>query len=209
MRTLALLLAWALGALAVHAQKPPQRFHVKLSGVVTDHFSGDPIKGAMVRLLKAGKTEAEVTTRGDGKYEFELERGWRYAVWYSHEGCVTKHINIDTEEIPAYPDVPFYEMDVQIALFEFIEDFDFSVFDQPLGEAAYKKTVRNVSWDIDYTERMRPRLSATMDEYEKTYNGYYKRKAGRRPVKEKFELPKEGEGERPDPGTGIAPADRQ
>jgi len=208
MRSLSLLLAWVLCALVVHAQKPPQRFHVKLGGVVTDHFSGDPIKGAMVRLLKAGKTEAEVTTRGDGKYEFELERGWRYAVWYSHEGCVTKHINIDTEEIPAYPDVPFYEMDVQIALFEFIEDFDFSVFDQPLGEAAYKKTVRNVSWDIDYTERMRPRLSATMDEYEKTYNGYYKRKAGRRPVKEKFELPKEGEAPAADPGTS-APAKDQ
>ncbi len=65
-----------------------------------------------------------------------------------------------------------------------------------------------LSWDIDYTERMRPRLSATMDEYEKTYNGYYKRKAGRRPVKEKFELPKEGEAPVVDPGTS-APAKDQ
>ncbi len=182
---LLILLAWPVAK----AQKAPQRFHVKLHGVVTDHFSGDPVKGALVRLLKAGRFEAEVVTRGDGRYEFELERGWRYSVWYSKDGCVTKHVNIDTEEVPVYPDVPFYDMDVQVSLFEHIEDFDFSVFQQPLGEASYKKSVRNVSWDLEYTERMRPRLAQVMDEYEKTYNGYYKRRAGRRPAKERFNVP--------------------
>ena len=186
-------LLFVLGALSLvgFAQKPPTRFYVKLGGVVTDHYSGDPIKGAMVRLLKAGKTEAEVLTRGDGRYSFELDKGWRYAVWYSDEGCVTKHINIDTEEVPPYPDVPFYEMDVQMTLFEWIEDFDFAVFEQPLGEAAYKHSVRNVSWDMDYTERMRQRLSETMDEYEKAYKGYYKRRQGRRPPTITFDRPKE------------------
>ncbi len=70
-------------------------------------------------------------------------------------------------------------MDVQMTLFPWIEEFDFSVFDQPLGEAAFKSSVRNMSWDIDYTERMRPMLSRTMDEYEKTWKGYYKRKKDR------------------------------
>lgn len=156
-----------------------QRFYVKVGGKVTDHFTGDPVKGTLVRLLKAGMTEAEVTTRSDGSYSFTLDRGWRYVVFYSKPGFVGKHINIDTEEIPAYPDVPFYEMDVQMTLFPWIEDFDFSVFEQPLGEAAFKSSVRNMSWDIDYTERMRPMLSRTMDEYEKTWKGYYKRKKDR------------------------------
>lgn len=160
-----------------------QRFYVRLSGKVTDHFTGDPIKGVKVRLLKAGKQEAEVVSRGDGHYEFTLDRGWRYAVWYSKEGLVTKHINIDTEEVPAYPDVPFYEMDVQMTLFPWLAEFDFSMFEQPLGEASYKQSVRNMSWDIEYTERMRPMLARAMDEYEKTFNGYYKRRKGRRPLK--------------------------
>ncbi|MBL8002538.1 MAG: carboxypeptidase regulatory-like domain-containing protein [Flavobacteriales bacterium] len=181
-------LAFLLHA-AVQGQKVPQRFYVKLSGVVTDHFSGDPIKGALVRLLKAGKVEAEVVTRGDGRYSLELDRGWRYSVWYSAEGLVTKHVNVDTEEVPPYPDVPFYEMDVQIALFPWIEGFDFSPFDQPLGEASYKQSVRNLSWDVEYTEQLRPKLAHAMDEYEKTYSGYYKRRAGRRPVKRTFERP--------------------
>jgi hypothetical protein len=187
-RSLLLSLA-LLTAPVAFTQKVPQRFHVKLHGVVTDHFTGDPIKGARVRLMKAGRQESEQFTRSDGRYTFELERGWRYSVWYHEEGSVDKHVNIDTEEVPVYPDVPFYDMDVQVTLFEWIPDFDFSVFVQPLGEASYKQSVRNVSWDIEYTERMRPLLSKVMDEYEKTFLGYYKRKAGRRPVKERHPRP--------------------
>jgi hypothetical protein len=38
-----------------------------------------------------------------------------------------------------------------------------------------------MSWDIEYTERMRPMLAKVMDEYEKTYRGYYKRKRAKKP----------------------------
>jgi hypothetical protein len=162
---------------------PAQRFEVRLSGKVTDHFTGDPLKGVKVRLLKAGKQANECLSRGDGSYAFNLERGWRYAVWFSKDGLVTKHINIDTEEVPAYPDVPFYEMDVQMTMFTWLPEFDFSLFEMALGEASYVQSVRTMSWDIAYTERMRPMLARVMDEYEKTYNGYYKRRKGRRPAK--------------------------
>jgi Carboxypeptidase regulatory-like domain len=166
----------SLLALLILSPAQAQRFAVQVSGKVTDHFTGDPVKGVLVRMLKAGRTEAETTTRGDGGYEFTLERGWRYVVFFSKAGLVAKHVTIDTEEIPAYPDVPYFEMDIQMTLFPWIADFDFAVFDQALGEAGYKESVRNMSWDIEYTERMRPVLSKTMDEYEKTWKGYYKRK---------------------------------
>ncbi|HMU13118.1 MAG: hypothetical protein JST41_06910 [Bacteroidetes bacterium] len=165
----------------IAATADAQRFYVKLGGKVTDHFTGDPMKGVLVRLLKAGKQEAEKITRADGSYEFTLDRGWRYSVWYSKQDRITKHIDVNTEGIPAYPDVPFYEMDVQMTMVEWINDFDFAIFDQALGEASFKQSVRNMSWDLDYTEKMRPTLAKTMDEYEKTYRGYYKRKSARQP----------------------------
>jgi hypothetical protein len=188
MRTFALVSAVIALALATPALS--QRFYVKLGGKVTDHFTGDPVRGVLVRLLKAGKQEAEATTRADGSYQFTLDRGWRYAVWYSKQRMVSKHINVDTEEVPPYPDVPFYEMDVQMTMFEWIPDFDFSTFDQPLGEAAFKESLHNISWDIDYTERMRPTLARVMDEYEKTWKGYYKRKKGGKPEAPKQWPPK-------------------
>lgn len=153
-----------------------QRFNVKLGGKVTEFFSGDAMKGVLVRVLKAGQEDQQRITRADGRYDFVLDRGWKYEVWYSKKGMVTKHVIIDTREIPAYPDVPFYEMDLQMTLFPWIAELDLGAFEEPLGMAAFKASVRNMSWDMPYTQQMRPVFSKVMDEYEKTYNGYYKRR---------------------------------
>lgn len=166
-----LLLFLAIGG-PVHGQ----RFSVVLSGKVTEMYSGDPMRGALVRVLKAGQQEAQVFTRGDGRYKFELERGWKYEIWFSRRNMVTKHVVIDTREIPAYPDVPFYEMDLQMTLFAWIKDVDLSLFEEAIGLAAYKPSVRNMSWDMPYTNQMRPVFSKVMDEYEKTHRGYYERR---------------------------------
>lgn len=156
-----------------------QRFSVLLSGKVTELFSGDPIRGTQVRVLKAGKEEAQMITRRDGRYKFELERGWKYEVWFSKKHMVTKHVIIDTRDIPAYPDVPFYEMDLQITLFAWLGDVDLSVFEEAIGLAAYKASVRNMSWDVPYTNQMRPVFAKVMAEYEKAHRGYYERKERR------------------------------
>lgn len=153
-----------------------QRFQVKLSGQVTELYSGDPVRSALVRVLKAGLDDQQQITRGDGRYEFKLERGWKYEVWFSKKNMVTKHVIIDTREVPPYPDVPFYEMDLQMTLFPWIADVDLSAFQEALGMAAFKASVRNMSWDMPYTAEMRPVLSKVMDEYEKTFRGYYKRR---------------------------------
>jgi hypothetical protein len=173
-RTLALLLV-----LFMTVRTKAQQFTVKLSGVVTELMSGDPLKDALVRVVKAGQDEAQTLTKKDGFYSFDLERGWKYVVWFSKDGMITKHVVIDTRKVPAYPDAPFYDMDLQITLFPWIADFDFSAFDQPLGEAGYKAKVHNMSWDTPYTDQQRPVFSKLMDEYMKTSKGYYKRKAGR------------------------------
>jgi hypothetical protein len=162
--------------LAISTTLHAQRFSVLLSGKVTEIYSGDPVRGTLVRVLKAGQEEAQLVTRGDGKYKFELERGWKYEVWFSKKHMVTKHVIIDTRDVPAYPDVPFYEMDLQMTLFAWIKDLDLSVFEEAVGLATYKPSVRNMSWDVPYTNQMRPVFAKVMDEYEKTHRGYYDRR---------------------------------
>ncbi|MCL4282871.1 MAG: hypothetical protein KJZ58_11475 [Flavobacteriales bacterium] len=170
-----LLLGMVL-AMAGFRPAQAQEFTVELSGQVTELFSGDPIKGALVRVIKAGQEDQQHLTKGDGRYKFRLERGWKYEVWFSKKNMVTKHVVIDTREIPPYPDVPFYEMDLQVSLFAWIRDVDLSSFEEAIGLAAYKASVRNMSWDTPYTEQMRPMFSKVMDEYEKTHRGYYERR---------------------------------
>ncbi len=142
-------------------------FYIKLYGLVTDHFTGDGMKGVQVRLVKDSIDRETVITSSNGKYEMFLERGYDYMVWFHRDDLVTKHVRIDAREIPLFPDVPFYEMDVQMTMIQWIEGFDFEEFDMPVGLAAYKHSVRNLNWDIAYTERRRPVLAKVMVQYER------------------------------------------
>lgn len=142
-------------------------FHIRLHGLVTEYFSGDGMKGVQVRLVKDSVERETVFTNGKGAYEIFLERGYEYQVWYYREDLVPKFIRIDARGIPLFPDVPFYEMDVQMTLFALIADFDFSIFDEPVALASYKHSVRNLSWDIDWTEARQQAIARVMVLYER------------------------------------------
>jgi hypothetical protein len=146
---------------------PVRAFYIRLHGVVTEYSTGDAMKGVQIRLVKDSIERETVITPWNGSYELYLERGYDYIVWFYREDLVTKHVRIDAREIPLFPDVPFYDMDLQMTLFTWIEGFDFSVLDAPIGMAAYKHSVRNLNWDIEYTDRMRVEVARMMVLYER------------------------------------------
>lgn len=168
-RTLVVLV---LLATCLSAQAQRERFYIRLYGLVTEYFTGSPEKGVLVRVLRDSVPLDEAVTKSNGTYEFLLDRGAVYTVWFSRQDLVTKHVRIDAREIPVFPDVPFYEMDVQMTMIEWIEGGDYGVFDMPLGEALYKRSVRNLSWNVEYTERIRPQVAEAMDAYEKLVRKY-------------------------------------
>lgn len=142
-------------------------FHIRLYGLVTEYFTGGGMKGVQVRLVKDSVERETVFTNGKGSYEIYLERGYEYQVWYYREDLVPKYIRIDAREIPLFPDVPFYEMDVQMTMFSLLAGFDFSTFDDPVALASYKHSVRNLSWDIDWTEARQAAIARVMVLYER------------------------------------------
>lgn len=178
-----------LAAITVSISVSAQAFTIGLHGEVTDYFSGKPFRGAKVAVYGRGFADS-VVTRMDGIYAFELQRDQFYTIVASRKDRIAKRLCIQTDSVPNYPDVPFYDMDVQITLFEPIPGFDFSLFEQPLGIAEYRNQVRNMSWENDYTERMeRLLLRPTMREYEKAWAGYYERKSERIGTKIGPEIP--------------------
>ena len=159
-RALSLIIA-LLGLLGARA------FHIELHGVVTDSFTGDPIREVQVRMVKDGIERETVLTKKDGKYAFVLDRGYTYLIWFYKNGMVTKHVKIDATAIPPIPDVPFYDMDLRITLFDWIEGVDLSIFEQPIGLAEYVHSVRKLTWDVEYTKALRPKVEAAMIQYER------------------------------------------
>lgn len=164
MRSLRILFALLL-SLAIH--NGAMAFHIHLYGIVTEQFSGDALKGIQVRLVKDSIERETVVTAWNGKYELYLERGYDYQVWFSRNDMVTKYVRIDAREIPLYPDVPFFEMDLQMTVFAWVDGFDFSSFSEPVALADYKHSVRNLNWNTDYTDRRRTELARVMIQYER------------------------------------------
>ena len=156
-----------LATLLIAAAPVAQAFYVEMHGVVTDYFTGDPVKEVQVRMVKDGIERETVITKRDGKYNFILDRGYTYLVWFYKNGMVTKHVKIDATGIPPIPDVPYFELDVQVTLFTWVEGVDFTVFEQPIGLAEYVHSVRKLTWDVGYTEALRPMAAEVMTRYER------------------------------------------
>ncbi len=66
-------------------------------------------------------------------------------------------------------------MYLQVTLFKKIEGFNFDLFQIPIAMSSYKKSIRNMTWETEYTHKIRPTLEKTMSIYEKTVNRYYLR----------------------------------
>ncbi len=152
-------------------------FYIHLHGIVTEHFSGDAMKGVQIRLVKDSIDRETIITTGSGKYELYLERGYNYQVWFHRTDLVTKHVAIDAREIPLFPDVPFYDMDLQMTLFTWLDGFAFDIFDAPVGKAEYKHSVRNLNWDIAYTKELQPRIERVMVHYEREVDARARKQA--------------------------------
>jgi hypothetical protein len=167
------LLGWALFPMAAHG------FHIHLHGIVTEHFSGDAIKGVQVRLVKDSVDRETVITGNNGKYELYLERGYDYQIWFHRADLVTKHVNIDARKVPLFPDVPFYDMDLQMTMFTWIDGFDLELYMLPVARAEYKQSVRNLSWDVDYTKGFQTRSERLMVHYERELAVRQRRTSGK------------------------------
>ena len=161
LRTLVLAGALFIAPLAGNA------FYIHLHGIVTEYFTGDAMKGVQIRLVKDSVDRETVFTMGNGKYELYLERGYDYQVWFYRSDMVTKHVRIDAREIPLFPDVPFYDMDLQITLFTWLDGMDYELFNAPIGFSQYKHSVRNLNWDMEYTDRNRRLVDRFMVHYER------------------------------------------
>ncbi len=150
------------------------QFCVGFHGIVTEYFSGDPIKGVQLTSTNSkGDVEGSFTTRS-GFYAFELDSGEVYNIEARKDKMVSKKLIIDTRHAVC-PDSLFYNMDLQITMFGKIDGFDFSIFNIPIGVCQYNPKIQNMSWNNDYTNKMSSMISKTMQEYEKTFMGYYTR----------------------------------
>lgn len=153
----------------VFAQDPV----IFLEGQVTDHFSSNSIKNPTLVLSENGKVVSKTIGKSNGKWYFNLRSECFYVLECKKEGMVSKKFIIDTRNIDPKEDYYIY---LQITLFKKIEDFGFEFFESPIAWSKYDQTVRNMSWDNDFTDQKLIIYQQIMKKYIKSSGGYYRRK---------------------------------
>ncbi len=152
---------------AVGFPKSSSAFYIHLHGIVTEHFSGDALKGVQIRLVKDSVDRETVITGGKGEEGGLPGRGDDLSGWVYPAAPRGKAGGIYARKIPLFPDVPFFDMDLQMTMFTWIDGFDVSLYMEPVGRAEYKQSVRNLSWDVEHTKDFQTRSNRTMIHYER------------------------------------------
>lgn len=149
-----------------------QQPNILVEGRVTDYYSPDPIKRPILTLSENGVVVSEIIGTTKGKWWFNLKPNCFYILKCSKEGMVSKSFIIDTRGVDPNEDYSIY---LQITLFKEIVDFGFEFFDLPIAWSKYDRTIRNMSWDNDFTEQKLLIYQQIMKEYTKYVGGYYRR----------------------------------
>lgn len=164
-RQLLALAALFIGALGFGQGQSVLPYVMTVQGVVSGELSGEPLKGVKVRVLRDGELSNLIVTKGNGRFELELERNYAYRVEFTRDDLVDKHVLIDTHGAPPLLDVPSLTLIIDITLFTPVPSLDDSVFKEPLGKAHYKHSSRNIVWDEEYEQEISLPVRKFMAEY--------------------------------------------
>lgn len=172
MRFFALVLA-SFGVTAAMAQgESVLPYTMVVNGTVTGVMSGEPLKGVKVRVLRDEELSNLVITKGNGRFEVELDRGFFYTFEFTRDDLVDKRVTIDTHGAPPLLDVPSITMIIDISLFTPVPGMDVSLFNEPMGKAFYKHSSRNIMWDNAYEQEIGLPVRKFMAEYYREVERY-------------------------------------
>lgn len=155
-RLLFLGLAFALGSSEAFAQS--EILHIY--GTIKDDKTMKKMEGVRITVKQNGQEYDAVTTTGNGKYEFKVPLGYAYLLSFSAESYVAKKIDINTKGVPAEDMVGGFQLNMDLSLFLYIEGFDTTILDQPIGKAAFDPIKNSVDFDFDYTNRINQLVAA-------------------------------------------------
>ncbi|MGY6561664.1 MAG: hypothetical protein ACXITV_06125 [Luteibaculaceae bacterium] len=136
-------------------------------GTIKDLKSGKRIEGATATLFSNGKELQKSSTTSNGKYGLKFDLDADYEIVFAKKGYFAKSINIDLREIPEEEkDQGVFQLNIEIELFEEIENIDASILKEPIGKSRFDHATGTITWDMDYTSKQQRKIQALMREYE-------------------------------------------
>ncbi len=133
---------------------------IHIYGTVKEVETNHKMESVIVQVTQDGKSFDSYTTSGSSKFEFDLPLGHLYNIKFSKDGYIGKKIEINTKYIPEEDQEGGFKLDLDMSLFEYIEGFDESILEEPIGIAAYDAGRNSIEFDFDYTRQIMNKVEA-------------------------------------------------
>lgn len=151
------------GALiTLRAQSPTLDLKIEIK----DETYNQKMANAEVVIYKNGAPYKKLTTDDKGRLFVQVPLGVDYKVEFKKNGYVTKHIIIDTKNIPSEDASYGFEYPMEVNLFEDIPEIDFSILQKPVAILKFDNKTGFFEYDKDYTNSILKQLEELKKAYQ-------------------------------------------
>ncbi len=133
---------------------------IHIYGAVKEMETSHKLESVLIQVTQDGKTFESYTTSGSSKYELDLPLGHLYEINFSKTDYVGKKIQINTKYIPEEDQEGGFKLELDMSLFVYIDGFNESILDEPIGIAAYEAERNSIEFDFDYTRQIMNKVDA-------------------------------------------------
>jgi hypothetical protein len=134
-----------------------------IQGAVKNKDTMKKMENVTVTVYQNGSVYDSFETTSNGRYKFELPLGSSYSIKFSTEEFLSKAVNLDTRNIPEEDRAGGFVMDMDMTLFAYVEGFDKSILDQPIGKASFDPLKNSIEFDFEYTADVTQQINEEFD----------------------------------------------
>jgi chemotaxis protein histidine kinase CheA len=116
-----------------------------------------------VRVLQNGEPFDQIEADRNGQYFLELPLRGNYILIFEAEGAISKRVQVDGTVLPEDAGLDGFRLELDMALFDYIEGFDESILETPIGIAVFDIDSERIEFDLAHTADMRRRIDKELD----------------------------------------------
>ena len=134
-----------------------------ISGTVRNEDTRDKMDNVTVTVLQNGEAFDQIDVDRNGKYFLDVPLRSDYIIEFSAPDMVTKRVQIDGAAVPPSELNDGFTFDLDMSLFAYVEGFDESLLDTPIGIATFNERSARIEFDLSHTNDMRRKVANELD----------------------------------------------
>ena len=134
-----------------------------ISGTLRNEDTRDKMDNVTVTVIQNGEAFDQIDVDRNGKYFLDVPLRSDYIIEFSAPDMVTKRVQIDGAAVPPSELNDGFTFDLDMSLFAYVEGFDESLLDTPIGIATFNERSARIEFDLSHTNDMRRKVANELD----------------------------------------------